>query len=104
MTTPATADQTLYGFIYYLKHNPFKSVEAGFTHADLDAMVKAYVTTNATDATLSATDPLAYGDAQDFPLHDTTGAGLADGAGVLAETPTTLITDQAHYPDQHYGD
>ena len=99
----ATADQTLYGFIYYLKHNPFKSIEAGMTHADLDAMVKAYVTVNTTDATLSATDPLSYGATQDFPLRDSTGAGWADGAGVSATTPTTLITDQAHYPDQHYG-
>ena len=99
----ASADQTLYGFIYYLKRNPFKSIEAGMTHADLDAMVKAYVTVNATDATLSAADPLSYGATQDFPKRDSTGAGWADGAGVSATTPTSLITDQAHYPEQHYG-
>lgn len=99
----ATADQTLYGFLYYLKHNPFKSIEAGMTHADLDNMVAAYVKVNTTDATLSAADPLSYGATQDFPKHDTTGAGLLDGAGVSCTTPTTKITDQAHYPDQHYG-
>jgi len=99
----ATADQTLYGFVYYLKRNPFKSVEAGFTHADLDAMLKAYVTVNSADATLSAADPLSYGATQDFPLRDPTGAGWASGAGVSCTAPTTLITDQAHYPEQHYG-
>jgi hypothetical protein len=99
----ATADQTLYGFIYYLKHNPFKSIEAGMTHADLDAMVKAYVTVNASDATLSAADPASYGATQDYPKRDTTGAGKADGAGVSCTTPTTAITDQSYYPEQHYG-
>lgn len=98
----ATADQTLYGFIYYLKRNPFKSIEAGMTHADLDNMVAAYVKVNTTDATLSATDPLSYGATQDFPKRDT-GAGLLDGAGVSCTTPTSLITDQACYPEQHYG-
>jgi len=99
----ATADQTLYGFIYYLKRNPFKSIEAGMTHADLDAMLAAYIKVNATDATLSSSDPLSYGATQDFPLRDTQGAGRADGAGVSATTPTSLITDQAYYPEQHYG-
>ena len=93
----ATANETLHGFIYWLKHNPFKSVEAGFTHADLDAMVAAYVATNATDATLTA-DPLSYGATQDFPK-----AGGGDGTGVSATTPSQAICDQSHYPDQHYG-
>ena len=95
----STADQTLYGFIYWLKHNPVKSVEAGFTHDDLDAMVLAYVTTNATDATLSAADPASYGATQDYPTSGATGKG--DGTGVSATTPTTLIIDQSRYPDQH---
>jgi len=99
----ATADQTLYGFIYWLKRNPFKSVEAGFTHADLDAMVTAYVTVNASDATLSATDPLSYGATQDYPTSGLAGAGLADGAGVSCTTPTSAVCDQSHYPDQHWG-
>lgn len=97
----ATADQTLYGFIYWLKRNPFKSIEAGFTHADLDNMVAAYVKVNATDATLSSSDPLSYGATQDFPTRGKAGAGLADGAGVSATTPTSLITDQSQYPDSH---
>lgn len=94
----ATADQTLYGFIYWLKRNPFKSVEAGFTHADLDNMVKYYVTVNASDASLSAADPLSYGATQDFPDSD-----LGDGTGVSCTTPSQAICDQSFYPDQHRG-
>lgn len=96
----ATADQTLYGFIYWLKRNPHKSVEAGFTHADLDDMVKAYVTVNATDASLSSSDPLSYGATQDYPKK----GGLSDGAGVSCTTPTSAVCDQSHYPDDHYGE
>ena len=99
----ATADQTLDGFIYYLKHNPFKSIEAGMTHADLDAMVAAYVKVNASDASLSAADPASYGATQDYPKRDTTGTGRGDGVGVSCTTPTTAITDQSYYPEQHYG-
>ena len=103
MTTAATANQTLHGFIYWLKHNPVKSVEAGFTHDDLDAMVAAYVTLNTTDATLTA-DPLSYGDAQDIPGKSNDGSQLADGAGILFETPTQALCDQSKYPDTHYGE
>jgi len=102
MTTPATANETLHGFIYWLKRNPVKSVEAGFTHADLDAMVDAYVTMNTTDATLTS-DPLSYGDAQDVPGKNNSGSQKADGAGILIETPTQAICDQSAYPDTHYG-
>lgn len=98
----ASANQTLHGFIYWLKHNPYKSVEAGFTHADLDAMVAAYVAVNTTDATLTA-DPLSYGATQDFPKKGTTTRYATDGSGVSATTPTTAICEQSLYPDQHLG-
>ena len=93
----ATANQTLHGFIYYLKHNPVKSIEAGMTHADLDAMVTLYVAANASDATLTS-DPLSYGATQDFPKK-----GGGDGTGVAATTPSMAVCDQALYPDQHFG-
>ena len=99
----ATGDQTLYGFIYWLKRNPFKSIEAGFTHADLDEMVKAYVTVNASDGSLSSTDPLVYGDTQDLPGKSNDGSELLDGAGVSFTTPTQAVTDKSKYPDEHYG-
>jgi hypothetical protein len=96
----ATAAETLWGFVYWLKRNPFKSIEAGMTHADLDAMLKSYCTTNATDATLS-TDPGAYGATQDYPAFGAT--GLGDGTGVSATTPSNAICEQSFYPDQHRG-
>ena len=99
----ATANETLHGFLYWMKRNPFKSIEAGMTYADLEAMIAAYVKVNASDATLTA-DPLSYGATQDFPKRAAAGAGLADGAGVSATTPTSKICDQSQYPDQHVGE
>jgi hypothetical protein len=96
----ATADQTLYGFIYWLKRNPYKSVEAGFTHADLDEMVKQYCAVNASDATLSATDPLSYGATQDYPKYAAATRYATDGNGVSATTPSDAICAQSLYPDQ----
>lgn len=98
----ATANQTLHGFIYWLKHNPFKSVEAGFTFADLDEMVAQYVAVNAGDATLTA-DPASYGATQDYPKKGSTTRYATDGAGVSATTPSAAICEQSLYPDQHLG-
>jgi hypothetical protein len=97
----ATADQTLYGFIYWLKRNPFKSIEAGFTFADLDEMVKQYCAVNATDASLSSTDPLSYGDTQDIPKKGSSTRYAADGTGVSFTTPSDAVCNQSLYPDQH---
>jgi hypothetical protein len=97
----ATADQTLYGFIYWLKHNPFKSPEAGFTFDDLDEMVKQYCAVNASDASLSSSDPLSYGLTQDYPLKGSTTRYATDGNGVSCTTPTAAICNQSLYPDQH---
>lgn len=100
----ATADQTLYGFIYWLKRNPFKSPFSGqFTEADLDEMVKQYCAINTTDGTLSAADPLSYGATQDYPKKGSTTRYAADGAGVSATTPSGAICSQTLYPDQHLG-
>ncbi len=97
----ATANQTLHGFIYWMKHNPFKSPFSGqFTEADLDEMVKQYVAVNATDATLTA-DPLSYGATQDYPKKGTTTRYAADGGGVSCTTPSAAICNQSLYPDQH---
>ena len=100
MTTSATADQTLYGFIYWARRNHFNGLNT--VHWDeIQKMVDQYVITNATDASLSSADPLSYGDAQDYPTDGST--GLGDGTGVLAETPTQAICDQSRYPNEHYG-
>lgn len=99
----ATANQTLHGFIYWMKHNPFKSPFGGsFTEADLDAMVAAYVAVNASDATLTS-DPLSYGATQDFPKKGSTTRYASDGSGVSCTTPSTKVCEQSLYPDQHLG-
>lgn len=98
----ATADQTLWGFVYWLKRNPHKSIETGMTWDDFDNMVNMYVTTNATDATLSSSDPLSYGATQDWPTRGSTGRG--DGTGVSCTTPTSAVADQAVYPEDHWAE
>lgn len=95
--------ETLYGFIYWLKRNPHKSIEAGMTHADLDAMVDAFCTVNTTTGTLSTTDPLSYGDDCDVPGKKNDGSQKLDTAGISFTTPSQAICDQSAYPDTHYG-
>lgn len=91
----ATADQTLWGFIYWIKHNPYKSIDA-MTTADFDAMVKLFVTVNVTAGTLSTSDPGSYG-TLDWPKK-----GATDGAGVAA-VQTAASCEQSLYPEQHFG-
>jgi len=101
-----TAVQTLYAFRYWLKRNPHKSIEAGMTWADFDAMIDAFCTVNATTGTLVTTDsdPLSYGDDCDVPGKKNDGSQLADGAGISFTTPSQAICDQSKYPDTHYGE
>ena len=100
-----TAVNTLYAFVYYLKHNPVKSVEAGFTHADLDNMLDLFCTVNSGEGTLvtSANDPLSYGATMDIPGKANDGSQLPTTAGVSFTTPSQAVCDQAKYPDTHYG-
>ncbi len=101
-----TSVQTLYAFRYWLQRNPHKSIEAGMTFADFDAMIDAFCTVNTTTGTLvtSANDPLSYGTECDVPGKINTGAQKADGAGVSFTTPSQAICDQSAYPDTHYGE
>lgn len=92
----ATTDQTFWGFLYWLKNNPLKSVEA-MTEDDLNAMVLAFVTVNETLCTFSLADPAAYGTLE-YPQV----GGLDDGNGVTA-AQTQAVIDQSFYPDGHYG-
>lgn len=94
----ATADQTLWGFRYWLKRNPFKSIEA-MNEDDFDAAFNAFVAVNVTQATLSTTDPGSYGDL-DWPKKGTTTRWAADGAGVAA-AQTDASCEQSSYPEQH---
>lgn len=88
-----TADIELWAFIWWLKHNPFKSIEA-MNEDDLDAMVTAFVTENATAGPFTTTDHGTYTGVT-FPKTDT-----AAGSGVTA-AQTVAACDQSHYPEQH---
>ena len=92
----ATTQQTFWGFLWWIKHNRHKSIEA-MTEDDLDAMAQAFATVNITPSTITTTDPLAYG-TLDFPQK----AGLADNTGLQAAA-TQAACDQSHYPDTFYS-
>ena len=111
----ATADQTLWAFIMYVKNNPFKSMDA-MTENDFDAMVKQFVAVNKTQATGNLTEATAldwpnhygygavsYGDL-DFPKRDgTTARWAADGTGIACSTTYALnmtAVKQASYPEE----
>ena len=99
-----TTVNTLYAFIYWLKHNPYKSVEAGFTHDDLDNMLEMFCTVNTTAGTLVTTDPLSYGADMDIPGNANDGSEVTDAAGDTFTTPTQALCDASKYPDSHYGE
>jgi len=98
----ATTREGFWAFIFYIKHNPHRSIEE-MTEADLDAMIVAFANVNATNWTIS-TDPLDYGDA-DFPAKGTAPALWAvDTAGI--DTGDSLATNtaacaRAQYPETH---
>lgn len=92
----ATTNQTFWGFIFWIKNNRHKSVEA-MTEDDLDAYVLAFATVNETVSTLTSTDPLTY-DTLEWPQKD----GLSDGAGITA-VGTKATADQSHYNETHYS-
>ena len=97
----ASVDETFWAFLYYIKRNPLKAIEA-MTADDLDAMAQLFGIVNETQCSFTITygvaiDPLSYGTI-DFPKKDST-----DGTGVSATTPTPKLTDQAEYPESHRG-
>lgn len=92
----ATTNQTLWGFLWWMRNNPYKSIES-MTEDDLDNLVLAFTTVNESVSSLTLTDPGSYGTLE----YPQTG-GLSDGNGVTA-AQTQLVIDQSHYPDQGYS-
>ena len=90
-----TADIELWAFLWWLKHNPLKSIEAMNTD-DLDAMVLAFVTENATAGPFTTTDHGTYTGVT-FPKKAT-----AAGSGITA-AQTTIACEQSIYPEQHHS-
>ena len=107
MAAPS-ANETFWGFVWYVTHNPTKTF-GGMTQDDFLAMADVYqkVNTDAiTDALTKTTGggwviPAgAYTDAE----YPSTLATVVAAASSLTATNTTAVTDQAHYPDRHEGD
>jgi len=98
----ATANQAMWGFRFWLKRNPYKSIEA-MNSDDFDNMFNAFMAVNVTAlATGTTTDPLTYG-TLDYPKYAAATRYATDGAGVAAGT--TLATNiaacaQSLYPEQ----
>ena len=92
----ATTNETFWGFLYWLRNNPHKSIET-MTEKDLDAVVLAFVTVNETLCGFSLTDPADYGTLE-YPQK----GGLDDGNGIRA-AQTQAIINQSHYPGTLYS-
>ena len=113
-----SGDKTFWGFIFYVKNNPFKSI-AAMNEDDFDAMVKAYAAVNTGQVTMTVATAKDYPDyygygAVDvstdlhFPAKGTSGARwAADNAGVDTSTTYALniaAVKTASYPEEHLGE
>ena len=94
----ATGNQYLWSFLRYARANPHNSLNS--VHWDeIDAMSQIFSRVNETDGN-SATeaDPSSYSANVDIPGQTTTNE---DTTGIGFTTPTSLLTDQARYPETH---
>lgn len=95
----ATASVFFWGFLYYIKMNPFKKV---FTPAEIDTMAKLYATANPGTiqaSTVAAADPVAVGGAYtdiEWPDKDA-------GTSTITAYRDVASINQAHYPEKHFG-
>jgi hypothetical protein len=100
----STQNQSVWGFITYAENNPYNSLNS--VHWDeIKAMMKLWATVNLDESndTYTTTRPDTFGTEQDVPGPKNDGTQLADGAGISGTTPTTILYDQAYYPERHYG-
>ena len=88
----------LWAFLRYAEANPYNSLNS--VHWDeIKAMMKLYAPVNLTSGdTSQATDPGVYNADTDIP-GKTTANG--DDTGIDFSAPTSLLTDQALYPESH---
>ena len=94
----STGNQYLWAFLRYARANPFNSLNS--VHFDeIDAMAQIFNRVNETDGnTATEADPSSYGANVDVPGLTTNND---DTNGISFTTPTSLITDQARYPESH---
>lgn len=104
-------DKVFWGFIFYVKNNPFKSID-NMTENDFDEMVRQYAAVNESAPITAATAPdypdhYGYGTvdiAGDlyFPKKGTTTRWAADTAGVATAATHALnmaALKSASYPE-----
>ncbi len=107
------ADKVFWGFLFWVKHNPYKTVES-MNWDDLHELARQFAAVNVTSATLTvATDldsanegfgVVDFSTDVDFPLYAAATRYAADGAGLDATTTLAgnkLLCQQALYPEQH---
>jgi hypothetical protein len=92
----ATADQTFWGFVWWVKHDTFDNLIGNMDA--FDEAVKQFAAVNVTAGTLSTSDPGSYG-TLDFPKKGTTTRYATDGSGVAA-AQTVAACEQSLYPGQ----
>lgn len=90
-----TADITFWAFVWWIKGNPFKSIES-MNEQDFDDMVTAFVTENETDVPFTTTDHGTYTGIT-YPAKDT----AAGSGGAAAQTQAAR--EASAYPDQHFA-
>lgn len=81
----ANADKTFWAFVWYVKNNRFKTVEA-MTESDFDAMVEGYARENSSEITYP--DGGTYTDIE-YP-------------GGITAAKTRATCDQSDYPEGHF--
>ena len=107
------ADECFWGFLFYISHNPYKSVE-DMTWPDLHEMAKLWAVDNATAFGLTAATELTeanegFGvvdfsnDSVTFPAYVAATRSSTDGGGTTGGSTLAankLICDNAMYPER----
>ncbi len=107
------ADKVFWGFLFWVKHNPFKSVEE-MTWPELHEMARQFAEVNDTSAGLTAATELSsanegfgvvdFSTDVDFPKFVAATRYATDGNGLDATTTfagNKLLCEQSLYPDEH---
>ena len=79
----ANANACVWGFWYYISHNPFKSVEA-MTYDDLVSMRDLYIAANAELSTTASYTSVEY-------------------PGAITAAATAAAINQSNFPEKHKG-
>ena len=87
----ASASHILWGFAWYARHNPYKSMD-NMTERDFINMLNLYASANNSESSIDTSDPGTYTSVY-FPDATVTG-------GTISAAQTTAACDQANYPEK----